>query len=298
MKRIIIVLMIILLATSAISSCGKDVSSKDKSDYKWQNEETLNDWQKNLLEAEGLPTELDELTASQKYSIQRIYEMITYLNKKYGTEFIYAGYIQPGINESEKLYAYPENIGSGGGGNIVTVKVDKNGEFTDDYSSIGVKEYSEQLINDFITSYLGTDDYFYFSTVNACKIEMSEIVDGNFQWKYGASNIIFIKAEEFDIEQVEKFTVSYAKFLYEHQISGKHRINVMCDWPDYLVNQNNCGDWYEEVEYIGFYSFSIHKESNEIYSSSCRLEVNENGRANYYDRTSEKYSIDEYFAKY
>ena len=37
-------------------------------------------WQKEVLAAEGLPTEADELTDSQLKSIQRIYEMITYLN--------------------------------------------------------------------------------------------------------------------------------------------------------------------------------------------------------------------------
>ena len=36
----------------------------------------LNDWQKEVLAAEGLPTEADQLTDSQLHSIQRIHEMI------------------------------------------------------------------------------------------------------------------------------------------------------------------------------------------------------------------------------
>lgn len=291
MKKLTALLTIAIIASTCITSC----ESKKESGHKWENLDTLNEWQMNLLEAQELPTDIDKLTPTQKRSIQHIYEMITYLNVKYDEEFVYAGYIEPGLMQEEELYAYSLSDKKK---RTVTVKVDSNGDLTDDYKSRSVSDYCEELIDNWIYSYLGTDDYRYYSRVNACHIEMSEIENENFQWKYGASNIIFIKMDEYDFDELEKIAVNYAEFLYDHQISGTHRINVMRDWPDYEVNQNYCADWYDEVEYIGYYSFSIHEESNEVYSSSCRLEVNEKGRANYYDRKSEDYSIDEYFSKY
>ena len=132
---------------------------------------------KKLLEAEGLPTDIEKLTPTQKRSIQHIYEMITYLNEKYGEEFIYKGYIEPGAMQSEELYAYSLSDKKK---RTVTVKIDSDGNLKDDYQSRSVADYCEELIDDWIQSYLGTDDYRYYSSTFASYIEMSEIKDENF----------------------------------------------------------------------------------------------------------------------
>ena len=255
----------------------------------------LNEWQKNLLEAEGLPTDIDQLTSSQQISIQHIYEMITYLNEKYGEEFVYKGYIEPGVMQSEELYAYSLSDKKK---RTVTVKIDSDGNLTDDYQSKSVADNCEELIDDWIHSYLGNDDYRYYSSTFASYIEMSEIENNDFQWRYGALNIIFIKMDKYDYDTLEKFAVNYAKFLYEHKIDGSHRINVMREWPSYEVSINNCDEWYKEQEYIGFYCLSFINKHETISTDSCRTEVDYRGRANYYDRTGEEYTIDEYFSKY
>ena len=294
MKKTIALLTSAILAVSMVTSCGKSTNSSQNG-HKWKNSETLNEWQKNLLEAEGLPTDIDQLTPSQKRSIQHIYEMITYLNEKYDEEFVYAGYVEPGAMQSEELYAYSLSDKKK---RTVTVKIDSDGNLTDDYQSKSVADYCEELIDDWIHSYLGTDDYRYFATTNACQIEMSEIKDENFQWKYGASNIIFIKMDEYSFDEIEKFAVEYAKFLYSHQIDGTHRINVMRNWPDYEVGRSNNYEWYDEQEYIGYYSFVFIDRNETIATSSCKLEVDYRGRAHYYDRTSKEYTVEEYFSKY
>ena len=294
MKKLISLITTAILAASMATSCGKNNDSS-QTGHNWQHSETLNEWQKNLLEAEGLPTDIEKLTPTQKRSIQHIYEMITYLNEKYGEEFVYKGYIEPGAMQSEELYAYSLSDKKK---RTVTVKIDSDGNLTDDYQSKSVADYCEELIDDWIHSYLGTDDYRYFATTNACYIEMSEIENGNFQWEYGATNMIYLKMDEYNFDELEKFAVNYAKFLYEHQISGTHRINVMRDWPDYEVNSNTAYDYYEEQEYIGFYDLGFIDKHETITTSSCREEVDYRGRAYYYDRTSEKYTIDEYFSKH
>lgn len=296
MKKILTILSIALLATSTVSSCGKDDSNEFKSDYKWQQSESLNEWQKNLLEAEELPTDINQLTSSQKKAIQRIYEMITYLNEKYGEEFIYKGYVEPLSTQNEELYAYSLSDKKK---RTVTVKTDSDGNFIDDYQSSSVSDYCEELIDNWICKYLDTDNYRYFSTIYDCNINMSEIKDENFQWKYGASNIIFIKMDEYSFDEIEKFAVEYAKFLYSHQIDGTHRINVMRNWPDYEVDHNNIYEWYDEQEYIGYYSFHFEPFNHDhIYTDSGRFEVNNRGRAERYDYKESDYLIDDYFTKY
>ena len=175
MKKAIALIITAILTASMVTSCGKSNSSQ--TGHNWQNSETLNEWQKNLLEAEGLPTDIEKLTPTQKRSIQHIYEMINYLNEKYDEEFVYKGYLEPGAMQSEELYAYSLSDKKK---RTVTVKIDSDGNLTDDYQSKSVADNCEELIDDWIHSYLGTDDYRYFATTNACHIEMSEIKDENF----------------------------------------------------------------------------------------------------------------------
>jgi len=294
MKKLISLITTAILAASMATSCGKNNDSS-QTGHNWQHSETLNEWQKNLLEAEGLPTDIEKLTPTQKRSIQHIYEMITYLNEKYGEEFIYKGYIEPGAMQSEELYAYSLSDNKK---RTVTVKIDSDGNLTDDYQSKSVADYCEELIDDWIHSYLGTDDYRYFATTNACYIEMSEIENGNFQWEYGATNMIYLKMDEYNFDELEKFAVNYAKFLYEHKIDGSHSIHIMRNWPDYEITPNTAYDYNEEQEYIGYYDLGFINKHETITTSSCKLEVDYRGRAKYYDRTGEEYTIDEYFSKY
>lgn len=285
MKKLTALLTAAILAATCTTGCGK--LSKPK----------LDSWQIELLEAEGLSTEYSELTAEQKHFIDRVGEMINYLNQKYDAEFVYYDYEPPELLNSEKLYAYPKSTGIGNGKYLVTVKA-RNGGFEDDFHDFSVGELAEELINNWIHSYLGTDDYRYYSRVNACNIKMSEIENENFQWKYGASNIIFIKMDKYDFDELEKFAVNYAKFLYEHQISGTHRINVMNDWPNYEVSRNHGSEWYHEKEYIGTYSFFIDDDENKVKMESFQSKINAKGRIDSFDRINEKYLIDEYFSKY
>lgn len=140
---------------------------------------------------------------------------------------------------------------------------------------------------------------------------MNEIVDEKLQWKYGASNIIFIKADVCNMDEVEEFAVNYAKFLYEHEISGTHRINIMAYFPDIEIRSGICHLWYEEAKAnVGNYCFSIHALDRvpTIYTDWLRYELDENGLGKLYKNIPSRhsngesgmadYSVEEYFSKY
>ena len=190
----------------------------------------LNEWQMNLLEAEGLPTDYDQLTVKQQNTIDRVWKMISYLNKKYDEEFVYVDYIPPELNQSETLTAYPRSTGSGNGKYLVTVKTTRGG-FKDNYFDFSVEDLAEDLTNEFLTKHFG-DSYKYFALPLACDVKMSEMEDGKFQWKYGAENRIFLLEELCSIDHVEEFAVEYAQFLYDHELSGNHRIEVLREFPE------------------------------------------------------------------
>ena len=263
---------------SAMFSCG----AKDRT----KSVNNLNDWQKEVLAAEGLPTEADQLTDSQLRSIQRIYEMITYLNEKYDEEFIYGGYLEPAANQTETLYAYPRLLGNDYGRNTVTVRATKDG-FTDDYSDRSIVDYAERMANDFMKDYFKSDQVIAFFSVNACDIEKNEVVDGDFQWKLGVSDIIFVNEDICNTDQVEEFAVNYAKWLYEHELDGRHRINVVKDYDVNNMDYGNIREYYESEDYIGFYSFAFNSNKNKVYQDEFLSTRNEN-----------EYNIEVFFSKY
>ena len=277
MKKITAFMTAAFLAAGLFScSLETDISS----------EKELNDWQKEVLAAEGLPTEADELTASQLRSIQRIYEMITYLNEKYNEEFIYAGYLEPAMNQTETLYAYPRLLGNDYGRNTVTVKATKDG-FTDDYHDKSVVDYYNELVTDFIHDYFDSDDFVVFTDVNACDIKKSEITDGNFQWKLGVSDIIFVHEDICNADQVEEFAVNYAKWLYEHELSGLHRINIIKNYNIKEMSYGQISEYYKNNDYLGFYSLYFDSDKKNVKIVK-----------NFEENSDEQYVVNDYFSKY
>lgn len=281
------ILKCMLIVSLCFGSCGYDkpVSDNVGSSSEITEITELNDWQKNVLEKMKLPTEVNELSDSQRYNIQRIYEMKSYLDEKYGTEFEYVGYIAGSYMESEQFLAYPKEMGMEYGKNLVTVQTEKDGSFTDNYSSFELRDYCESLLEDYLEQYFEPEEYRSYPTVNACHIEKSEIINNDFQWKYGVSNTIFIREDKYNLEQIESFASHFANWLYEHKIDGGNRINIMLDIPE-DINWGDCHELYYSDEYKGYYNFSIDYEDNVV-------------RVDYYIkenkiRKMEEYSIEEF----
>ena len=262
----------------------------------------LNEWQMNLLEAEGLPTEYDQLTVKQQNTIDRVWKMISYLNKKYDEEFVYVDYIPPELNQSETLTAYPRSTGSGNGKYLVTVKTTRGG-FKDNYFDFSVEDLAEELTNEFLTEHFG-DSYKYFALPLACDVKMSEMEDGKFQWKYGASNRIFLLEELCSVDNLEEFAVEYAQFLYDHELSGRHRIEVLREFPeDEAIWAGKGGDIYGSPDRwsTGFYllSSNAHKHVPTVYHTvNVKYDLEGEWYLAEIYHISKDYSVDEFLSKY
>ena len=228
--------------------------------------------------------------------------MISYLNKKYDEEFVYVDYIPPELNQSETLTAYPRSTGSGNGKYLVTVKTTRGG-FKDNYFDFSVEDLAEELTNEFLTEHFG-DSYKYFALPLACDVKMSEMEDGKFQWKYGAENRIFLLEELCSIDHVEEFAVEYAQFLYDHELSGSHRIEILREFPeDEAIWARKGVDIYGSPDRwsTGFYCLSsnAHKHVPTVYHTAyvkCDLD-SEWYLADEFNITRD-YSVDEFLSKY
>lgn len=293
MKKLITLFTATITSVVCLGSCGRTQTTKPpQTSINTSQAETsiqtsndiLNDWQKEVLAAEGLPTEADKLTDSQLKSIQRIYEMITYLNDKYDEEFIYAGYLEPASNQTETLYAYPRLLGNDYGRNTVTVKATNDG-FSDDYSDRSIVDYAEEMANDFMKDYFDSDQVIAFFRVNACDIKKNEVIDGDFQWKLGVSDIIFVNEEICNADQVEEFAANYAKWLYDHELDGRHRINIVKDMDVTQITYEEIADVYDYDNYLGYYDFGFDSDKKNILQ--CE-HLNGN-------RAQHDYAIEEYF---
>ncbi|MBP3745837.1 MAG: hypothetical protein J6I47_00035 [Ruminococcus sp.] len=250
----------LILTLVCLTSCGK--AGNSSSGHKWQNSDTLNEWQMDLLEAQGLPTDIEQLTPSQKRSIQHIYEMINYLNEKYDEEFVYAGYVEPGVMDEETLYAYPKQYGAEGGKNTVEVTLDDNGDFTDTYSDMGVSSYLEKLIGDYVRGYFKSDEIAYFMTVNASDIKsMDEVKNGDFQWKIGLMNSFFFSDKYFTQEDIEKFAPIFAKWLYEHKIVSDNHMNIVRNVDVKKATYSNNDACYKFENNVFFFDLGIDRKS-------------------------------------
>ena len=127
---------------------------------------------------------------------------------------------------------------------------------------------------------------------NACEIKKSEITDGNFQWKLGVSDIIFVNENICNADQVEEFAVNYAKWLYEHGLDGMHRINIVKDMDITQITYGEIADIYHYDNYLGYYVFFFDSDTN-----PSRKKVLQSQWLNK-EREMNEYTREEFFSKY
>lgn len=277
-------LVFVLICTFCLFGCGQEQAVQ------------FNEFQKQILAAEGLPTDPEQLTPYQLTCIQNIDAMMNYLKDKYHEEFIYVGYHEPEEYVSEFIMAYPKARGSGDGKYIVTVKHKKDGSFSDDYYDFSVADYAEQFMTEYLAEHLPADGYKLKITHQTGVIRKDEIENGQFRWKFGGSYCLYIETTDFDLEKVKQFAEKYAKFLHDHQIQSTTRINLMRKIPEdeNAFKEENIGTVYDSEDYLGYYSVLVHRE-RVVNSFWMRYVDHGDGNGT---RGREEIPIDEFLAKF
>ena len=279
----LICLSLLLCQTACGTASDNDYSSNhDKMRF------VLNDRQKEILVQMELPTEYDALTASQRLAIQRIESMLTYLEDKYEPSFEYAGYIPAGLTDEEELIAYQKNP-DGTIKHMISVKVDNNGDYYDDFETFAVGDYYEGIWNDNFTNEFPNLKYKFIYHPLLCDIELSKIENEHFEWEYAVQNTILLELNEFDLEEFKKIETELTKWYYEHQIHSRTTLRIFTNLS-VDINGSNYTDWYHKDIYLGYYEFDFDARYDSIYIDYRNVKGADKV-------ISEKKSIDDYIKK-
>ncbi len=120
----------------------------------------LTERQKEILAANSLPTDIDELSYKQKAGIMDIEDAFLYLDEKYpGVEFEYGSHMSAGLMNTEYTKVVPAGYDRSDDRNVVTVSYDRDGNCSDDYMLVVVREAMENVIIDYLENYFGKDNF-------------------------------------------------------------------------------------------------------------------------------------------
>lgn len=236
--------MFIILQTAVLIIGGSGCGINNGNSETKKSEPTLNEWQKEFLEEQGLPTEYSELNVTQRLSVDAIYEMIMYLEDKYGIGFEYNGYVRPQILEKEHLLAYPE--GGDKETDTFTVTREDDGTLTDDYPNVAVRPYYEQLLTDYIEDYFDSRDIRVFSKITKVKFnDVSDVSEEKIKGNVASSNKIFIDSSVCKDKEVDIFLSELSKWLNDNQLLGTNWI--------YLLNNKTSLSQITETNYKDYF---------------------------------------------
>ncbi|MCM1226651.1 MAG: hypothetical protein NC320_04375 [Clostridium sp.] len=233
---------ILLILISAVMMIGDGGCGKE--------ETILNEWQKEFLAEQGLPTEYSELNFTQKMSVDAIYEMIMYLQDKYGVEFEYTGYVRPQILEDEYLTAIPKD----GNEKIDTVTVTRqdDGTLTDDYPNVVVRPYYEQMITDYVEDYFGSDKINVISSIDTSINDFKNISDENIKGNVYGINLIFISYNICSEQKFNEFVKDYGEWCKKNEYWGKGDIILLNEnhsIGDIDIKKENYDDFLGKQQY-------------------------------------------------
>ena len=187
----------------------------------------LTERQKEILTREGLPSNYDELTYTQKKAIVSIEEMLSAIETKYGMLFEYSSYTGVGYIGSESLTAYPSGY-SEYYSFTVTRKL-KDGEYV--YEDGFKQMLTKSVFNEFILNYcnkeLGVGNVKVYSIVTNIKTNQFPISLQNVAHNVDGDNWIFIDGEFVSKEKYNEFLVNYRRWVDENEISSSNRIVLL-----------------------------------------------------------------------
>ncbi len=186
MKKTICVLALLTALCLLLAGCALHTGSaavNGKTDQAEGNT-MLNERQIRILREQGLPTDYDKLTISQRSAILSIDLMLSYLEEKYDMSFAYEGYWAADTTGSEKLLA------SSGEWHVTAWRTYEDGAFqySDNFPALKAAPLYQEALRAFFAERAGDKAVKVFSEIRA----LDEDSDKDILRRAGAMSYIFI----------------------------------------------------------------------------------------------------------
>ena len=202
-------IVLLLLALGCVCGCHQ------KTSYSTQPNESveLNNRQKSILTKEGLSTNYNELSASQKSAIVSIESMLNYLEDKYDTEFVYVSYLSQSPTENEELTAYPL------GNKAFSCKVThtQNG-YQDNYVLVATTDMYESYLISQIQNLTPGQNITVFTDLTKTTLNQVPETASELENTTEAAVWIFLDGSSFKQTEFNDFVNKTKNCLYQHKL--------------------------------------------------------------------------------
>ncbi|MCR5600266.1 MAG: hypothetical protein K6G33_05955 [Ruminococcus sp.] len=171
----------------------------------------LTERQKAILAENGLPTDIDKLESNQKRGIMNIENAFLYLDEKYkGVEFECLSHDSAWIMGQEKTAFVPKGYDKEDSRNIVTVEKDRDGNYSDKYILVAVREAMEKVVTDYVEAYFGEGNVKVYVYPCSADMEYDDVINENtVKDKVESTAVLFVPDEECTEAQLDAFSDTY-----------------------------------------------------------------------------------------
>lgn len=239
--------------------CGCSVSdtsgrnsdgSENVSEAATADRSVLTERQKQILAEESLPTDIDELSASQKRGIMNIENAFLYLDEKYkGVEFEFISHYAAGIMGHEKTDFVPKGYDRDDSRNIVTVEKDRDGNYSDKYILVAVREPMEKVVTEYVEAYFGKGNVKVYVHPYLADMEYDDEINENVvKDKVKSTAVLFVPNEVCTDTQLDTFSDTYKNDGHDFECEFRATIIRKEDFDS--LTFKNCGDMYDNDHII------------------------------------------------
>ncbi len=212
--------------------------------------------QKSILKDEGLATNYEELTYSQKQGIMAIEDMLIYLENKYNKEFKYLKYISPDNIENERERLRACDVGGDPIVDSFDVYRTENG-FEDNYMLVALRDDYTDYISGLIIKELNYDKLKVFSDIYIT--ELSEIPSNKEKYKTDVVSwkCVFIYLPAGDDNMIATYCENLEKMLKMQKI--QYECNVVFLKDDILeeITIHNYTEYLLPKNYVKKYTIKV-----------------------------------------
>jgi len=200
-KNLCVIILIILIIGIGACGCGMKQNNMEPSEIVTNDSIEINERQKDILEKQGLSSDINELTVSQINSIVAIEKMLKYLENKYNQEFQYVGYTATGNLEKETLRACVSN----GDPQIDSFDVTKTDNvYVDEYMNVVIRDDYTQYVEELMYSSLGNERLKVFSEVYTTELAEIPSDENEYNGNVSSWKVLFIYLSQKGEDEISK----------------------------------------------------------------------------------------------